>query len=173
MFGLGKCGHPVGWEHVVPGHCLGTGQRCFSKQIQSRHIPGGNMKNHHFPNLYEVLGLAAPEKHCTALHWRVGPASQLKTTSRSTCGVSGARPWEVTGSREGLGWPGRGQPMASPPQEEGLAQPRAGLRDVQRRSKACHCLAPAVREEAHPSLFTLIKLLTGFWQIGKKSVCSS
>lgn len=67
MFGLGKCGHPVGWEHVVPGHCLGTGQRCFSKQIQSRHIPGGNMKNHHFPNLYEVLGLAAPEKHCTAL----------------------------------------------------------------------------------------------------------
>lgn len=35
------------------------------------------------------------------------------------------------------------------------------------------CLAHALPEEAHPFLFTLIKLLTGFWQIGKKSVCSS
>lgn len=35
------------------------------------------------------------------------------------------------------------------------------------------CPAPALPKETHLSLFTLIKLLTGFWQIGKKSVCSS
>lgn len=35
------------------------------------------------------------------------------------------------------------------------------------------CPAPALPKETHLFLFTLIKLLTGFWQIGKKSVCSS
>ena len=48
-----------------------------------------------------------------------------------------------------------------PPAQEGQA----------RRRLSTVSLLP--RESVEPSLFTLIKLLTGFWQIGNKSTCSS
>lgn len=59
--------------------------------------------------------------------------------------------------------PGGAQPRAQtpPPAREGQA----------RRRLSTVSLLP--RETMEPSLFTLIKLVTGFWQIGNKSTCSS
>lgn len=80
-FRLGKLGHPDGRarrEQVFPGHCLGTGQRCFSR-TQSRQIPSGNMENNHFPRRCEVPRLAAPEQHRYCQSWE--PEAQIKTAS--------------------------------------------------------------------------------------------
>lgn len=97
------------------------------------------------------------------------PASPLKTTSSSPCAVPGAR---LRGRAAQPGWPRVAERWRTAPGIPASVG-RAGLRGVQCRSKAWRRLALAVQAEAHPSLFTLIKLITGFWQIGKKSVCSS
>lgn len=75
-------------------------------------------------------------------------------------------------SRKSWGGRGGGQHAAPWPGQESWLVPQVDVCMCGTVGRL-GCLAHALPEEAHPFLFTLIKLLTGFWQIGKKSVCSS
>lgn len=162
MFGLSKHGPPdgkVGWGHVLPWRCLGTGQQCFSR-TPSGQIPGGNMENNHFPRMYEVPGLAAPEKQECCQSW--GPGGGLKSAvSRRDEWSSGLGLREEGGAggrgqEEGRDWPevpGRLSWKTAPsarPRWGSWLGPRAGL-SVCSPGGRPGCPAPALPGEAHLS----------------------
>lgn len=146
---------------MLPWHCLGTGQRCFSR-APSGQIPGRNMENNHFPRMCKVPGLAAPENHGCCQSW--GPGGQLKSAmSRrdewsSGLGLGKEGGAGGQGQEEGRDWPevlGRLRwktalrALAWAGGESWLG-PQAGL-SVCGPGGRLGCPAPALPREAHLS----------------------
>lgn len=74
--------------------------------------------------------------------------------------------------RKSWGGQGGGQHTAPWPGQESWLGPQAGFCMCSTEEAGLPGSCPP-GGSTHLSLFTLIKILTGFWQMGKKSICNS